>query len=310
MGENFLKTLIVLVLVVGLIAQRTGFHKRIPAIAAFLAKRSREKLSGFEPRQAQVGGDTLQWLEGGNPKHPGIVLVHPFGVDKQVWLATGARLREAGYRVVALDLISGNESRKLDVTAMARRLRAVISSANLIRPHLVGAGLGGTISATLACAAPQELASLTLIEPLGFGSPYASDLDRLLEKGRNPLVPTEAAHLDVFLRLLMARPEVLSETERKRLCDLAIAQAPARSRLWEGCLGAEKARILDQLLPELRIKTTVIWGARSRVAPPENAEAIRAIVANARLTSIRDAGHLVMVDQPEVAAQAILEAVA
>lgn len=307
MESNFLKTLIVLALIVGLVAYRTKFYRHIPAIAAFLAKRSREKLSGFEERHADIVGEKLSWLDSGESNKPTVLLVHPFGVDKGVWLATGTRLRDAGFRVIAPDLLTGVDGRKLEVTALARRLKATIYHAKAIRPHVVGAGLGGTVAAALACASPKEIASLTLIEPLGFGSPYASDFDRLLEKGRNPLIPTSAGQLDPFFRLLSANPDAIPEAERKRLGALALAQAGGRERLWQACLGGDKARMLDVLLPEIRVKTLILWGARSRIAPPENAEAVRGIMSDARLSVVPDSGHLMMLDRPDAIASGVRE---
>lgn len=309
MGENAIKTLIVLVLAVVFLAHRTGFHKRIPAIAKFLAKRSRERLSGFEEQSSELAGDRLVWLDGGNLGKPAILLVHPFGVDKTVWLGVGAKLREAGFRVVAPDIFPTDASRKLDVTALARRLRAAMQAAKLSRPHVVGAGLGGTVSAALACAAPNEIRGLVLIEPLGFGSPYQSDVDRLIEKGRNPLLPSVIGQTDAFLRMLTVSPESIPEAERNRLGQLAVDQASTRERTWNDCLGGDKARLLDVLLPEIANKTLIVWGQRSRVAPVENAEGIRTVMRDVRVSVIPEAGHLVMLDQPDALVRTIRELV-
>lgn len=318
MSENLLKSLVVLALFVGL-AIHKGWHRKLheiffggaPPPARGVASRapqvqtSGKKIGGFDQRSAEIVGDSLTWLEGGEAGKPTVLLLHPFGVDNRVWIPVATKLRAAGLRVVMPDL-SANLGRG-DVPAAAKRVRAIMSHAKAGRSNVVGAGLGGTIAAALACAAPAELATLTLIEPLGFGSPYKSDFDRLLEKGRNPLIPTAEAQLDGYFRLLLANPDALGAEELKRLGDRALAEYPAREKLWEACFGAEKGRILDVLIPEIAVKTLIVWGAKSRIAPPENAEGLRLIMENARASSIPNAGHLVMVDQPDLLVVAIRE---
>jgi pimeloyl-ACP methyl ester carboxylesterase len=104
------------------------------------------------------------------PRGHTLVLVHGFGVQKEVWLPFVSAL-QGRYRLVIPDLIGDGESsrpERLDysIEAQARRIHALVEKLHVPHPVLVGNSMGGAIALAYAARYPTE--GLVLIDPLGF----------------------------------------------------------------------------------------------------------------------------------------------
>lgn len=110
---------------------------------------------------------------GGEP----ILLIHGFASNHYVnWVAPGwvQTLTQAGYRTIALDNRAHGASTKsyeaADYTQakLAADAGALLDHLGLAKAHVMGYSMGARISATLALAQPQNVASL-ILGGLGYG---------------------------------------------------------------------------------------------------------------------------------------------
>jgi 3-oxoadipate enol-lactonase len=58
-------------------------------------------------------------------------------------------------------------------------------------------------------------------------------------------------------------------------------------------------------LPRINAPTLVVHGDQDRLVPPENGRIIASRIPGARFQLIRDAGHILITDQPEACVEAI-----
>ena len=192
------------------------------------------------------------------------------------------------------------------VRQMARDARAVLDGAGVAeRADVVGASMGGMIAQELALRWPERVGRLVLActtsRPL---------LGKWPEFGFGPRGG--------------ARWVRQTRDERERaLRSLLYADGTAEERIEEdlrvrcGCAWCYKG-FLNQLagilawsahgrLHRVKAPTLVLHGDQDRLVPPENGRALAARIPGARFELIRDAGHVMVTDQPEECVRRVRE---
>ena len=264
------------------------------------------QVQGLGQKSVEVAGLDLWYLDSGKRDGPTALLLHGFGGDKENWAAFASPLLEKGFRVVAPDLPGCGQNAKkemsFDVTQQTKRIRAFARTLGLSGLHLVGCSMGGTIAAAWAYGAPTEIRSLTLIEPFGIGVPYSSELDEWLKQDRNPLVIATPAAYDNLLGFLYAQPPEMSEKLKGHRAEQTAMHRSHYVKMWQEVYQGERAKLLDLLLPELKVPALLLLGAKSRVVHPGTAQAAETLLPGIRTAVLEDAGHFAMVDQAPAAA--------
>lgn len=256
---------------------------------------------GIERKLVDVGEREFWYLEGGAQQPVSVLLLHGFAGDKEQWLPVMSHLLGRGFRVVAPDLPGCGQNDKdpedsYDVMSQVSRIRAFVHRVGIRTTHLVGISMGGTVAAALAYGVQDLARSLTMIEPFGLRVPRQSELDTLLEQGRNPLIIAAPAAYDNLVGFLCTRP-VADRFKRQRAERLA-ADRVVNMKIWKEVREGERANLLDLLLPELSVRTLVIQGSASKIVHPASVEVIRGMMSNVQTVVLEDCGHLAMVEKP------------
>ena len=173
-----------------------------------------------------------------------------------------------------------------------------LEASGLEGADLVGASVGATLAAEVACFARASVRRLVLIAPFGLfdeREPVADVWAQRLSELPS-LLSAEPAKLEAFL----ARPEGEDEVEWQ--IALTRASEAAARLLWPlGDLG------LARRLHRIRAPTLLVWGARDRVVPASYAKRFADGISGwVEQKSIPDAGHMAEIDRPEAVADAIL----
>ncbi|GAA5512201.1 putative non-heme bromoperoxidase BpoC [Deinococcus carri] len=204
-----------------------------------------------------------------------IVLVHGLSGSAHWWRRNIPAL-SAAHRVYVLDLAGYGQAwrqRSLGVREAAALIAAWMDSLDLHRVTLIGHSMGGHISMHVAALRPARVQNLVLACASGLlrASPYrvALNLPRAALTGRLTFVP--------------------------RILGDAVRSGPRN--LWRSAADLLRDSVQD-LLPELRARTLVIWGGRDALVPPALGRALAAAIPGARYEEIPRAGHVVMVDAP------------
>src|SRR6516165_11276171 len=143
---------------------------------------------GVKPRDIEVAGRRLRYLDLGEGDGAPVLLVHGFGADLNTWMFTQPALA-ATRRAVALDLPGHGGSVK-DVGAgnaegLTDAVEGVREALCIERVHLVGHSMGGAIATLAALRRPERVASLTLVASAGLGPEInASFIDGFVRASR------------------------------------------------------------------------------------------------------------------------------
>jgi abhydrolase domain-containing protein 6 len=273
------------------------------------------KLGGkpkIEERLVSVGRGQMAYLMG-SKKGPTVLLLHGFAADKEHWLDVIPFLEAAGYQVVAPDLPGfGANFRDVqgqyDGTSLARQVRTFARQADLGMFHLVGHSIGAIVAASYAYAFPVEIASLTLIEPLGITVPVDSELDRQLAKGRNPFLVASPASYDALVSFATATPPAMPAKLRKKRGEALAHDRAFYDDMWSKLMRGERGKLLDLVLPELQVRTLAVFGAKSRAVHPMTAKMVdkRLEGKGAQTVVLPDCGHWPMLEKPRELAEALI----
>lgn len=128
------------------------------------------------PSRAMLAGVEIAYVDappaaGSDVKPTPVLLIHGFASNRSVnWIATTwtGTLTRAGYRVIALDNRGHGESTKLyrpeeyHTSLMAEDAVGLLDSLGIGRAHVMGYSMGARISAFVALARPERVATLLM----------------------------------------------------------------------------------------------------------------------------------------------------
>jgi pyruvate dehydrogenase E2 component (dihydrolipoamide acetyltransferase) len=238
------------------------------------------------PREIEVDGRRLRYLELGAGDGVPVLLLHGFGADLNSWMFTQPALAE-GRRAIALDLPGHGGSTKDvgagDADALVEAVDGALVALGVERAHLVGHSMGGAIAARVAARWPQRVASLTLIASAGLGAEInAAFIDGFVRMARRRDA-VEVLNLLVHDPALVSRSMIEDVLRYKRI-DGVTAALEAIAHAWFAG-GKQAVDVRGDIAPPVQI----IWGRDDRIIPVAHAEAL----ASALPVHILDAaGHL------------------
>jgi pimeloyl-ACP methyl ester carboxylesterase len=234
---------------------------------------------------------------GGGALGPPLVFVHGAGGSRLHW--PPALRRRAGWHTLSVDLPGHGESPpgdEVSIDSYAHRLRAWWSAVGVGRPVLVGHSMGSSIALTVALEAPETPAALVLVG----AAPRLKVNPDLLADAVRP--DTFDSAVDRIMKWSFAPQAEARLVER------------ARARLVEagpGGLSADQTACdgfdVTSRLEEIRLPTLLIVGRMDRMTPPALSDALHAGITGSRLVVVEGAGHMVMLEQPEVVARSVQE---
>jgi pyruvate dehydrogenase E2 component (dihydrolipoamide acetyltransferase) len=222
------------------------------------------------PQLVEVGGRTISYLTLAPEEEPEgdpVVLVHGFGGDKNSWLFVQQPLSET-HAAHALDLpghgASGKDVGDGSLTTMSDTVIGFLDALGITRAHLVGHSFGGAVSAAVAKAAPDRVASLTLLSPAGYG--VEADAEYL----RGFAAASSRRELKPLLGRLFADESLVTRQlvddllKYKRLDGVDKALAAVLNALLDG---DKQAIDTPALLAGVTVPVVVVWGSSDRILP-------------------------------------------
>jgi pimeloyl-ACP methyl ester carboxylesterase len=257
-----------------------------------------------------IEGRQVHYLEWGHGVLPAVLCLHGGGQTAYMFEDLGATL--AGrYHVLAIDLPHHGDSDPLEEHGprpYSETLPPVVEAFGLETPVLVGASMGGLTSIFLGANHPDLVRAIALID-VGH---------QLEEEGVRKIIAFLSAHesfgsleeaADAIAEYLPFRhkppdPRRLTRNMRQR-ADGRWEWKHGIHRRVQGPEGAARIRNWRQTIAgveaaaqRLRCPVLVLRGSESDVLSDEGAEAVTALIPNARLEVVDRAGHLAAGDNP------------
>jgi pimeloyl-ACP methyl ester carboxylesterase len=249
--------------------------------------------------------------EGPRDHESPIVLIHGTSSSLHTWDGWAQALKDKR-RVIRFDLpgfgLTGPSPDGIYSTDNdVRMVIAILDRLGIKRCVLGGNSLGGTVSWRTALAHPSRVEKLILVDSGGYSTPATSVpiVFRMAERPRiDWLVRNTLPRSLVIqgLRNVFGDSSKVTPEMVERSYELALREGN-RVALFERATQREAFGALEHRIPELKLPTLIIWGARDRLTPPEAAQRFRADIAGSKLVIFDDLGH---VPQEEGLARTVL----
>jgi pimeloyl-ACP methyl ester carboxylesterase len=250
-----------------------------------------------------VSGCRIRYLRWGDPRNPGLVLVHG-GAAHAHWWSFLAPLFIQNYSVVALDLSGHGDSGRRESyprRVWAEEVMSVSRHAAFVSPPiLVGHSMGGLVSIVAAALYGPELAGAILVDaPVRKPDPETQEGER----GRSFRNPKTYPNLEVARRHFRLVPQ--QPCDNQYILDY-VAERSLRAvesgYTWKfdpNVFVLARAEAMHDHLANVRCRVALIRGELSDVVPPETGEYMYQLLRrNAPLVAIPEAHHHLLLDQP------------
>jgi pimeloyl-ACP methyl ester carboxylesterase len=164
----------------------------------------------------------------------------------------------------------------------------------LDRVHLVGFSMGGWIAATLATQNSHRLKKLVLIAPAGLRVPEhpTTDIFRLKPE---ELPAYLVEDLEVLARCV---PDPHGADFLEFLVNDYHEMSSFARLAWERAYDPNLAKWLHRIA----VPTLLLYGEKDRITPVQQSQTWAKLIPNAKVHTVKDAGHLVLDEQQEASA--------
>ncbi len=258
-------------------------------------------------RFAEVDGVRVHYQEAGFASRPPIILIHGFTASTLVWSEVLLPIAEAGFRVIAPDLMGFGFSEKpregeYTIEGHARAIIGLMDELGIESATLVGSSYGGAIAATCALDYASRVERLVLVSAVS-----NDDIKRrpLLRFAASPVVGPLISPLLLDLRWMVKRHLQRNSVNGMGLYDakrIAAHHLPLRTantqraalqmlRRWSAERIGRDAHLIKQ--PAL-----LIWGEQDAEIPLRDGEHLHQKMPGARLIVFRRCGHLPQEEYP------------
>ena len=267
-------------------------------------------------RFAEVDGVRVHYQEAGRSEAPPIILIHGFASSNLVWSKVLLELADAGFRVIAPDLLGygySEKPRELDYTigSQAGMIVGLLTKLGIERAVVVGSSYGGAVAATIVLDNPALMEKLILVGAVTNNAPTRYLLMRLFS---SPIIG------DILSPLLMGSRRLLRR-RMKRVYDrhawvmderrVNARHLPLQTRgthraiirtvrRWDAERVSREAHLIT-------LPTLVLWGDNDREVPLADGQRLQEKLPNSRLIVFRECGHLPHEEYPEAFTKVVTE---
>lgn len=248
-----------------------------------------------------VDGTRIHYQEAGDGNSPAMILIHGFASSTLVWSKVLLPLAEAGYRVIAPDMLGygySSKPRNVEYTigSQARMIVGLLEHLQIPKAYIVGSSYGAAVAATIALDYPDKVERLVLVGAVTNNDPTRYLVMRLF---RSPLIGDLVSPFLLGSRRLLRRRMkrvydrhawVLDE-RRVEARHLPLRAANTHRAILRTVRRWDAERI-SQDAHKIQQPTLILWGENDREVPLPNGELLHQKIDGSRLIIFRNCGHL------------------
>jgi pimeloyl-ACP methyl ester carboxylesterase len=264
-----------------------------------------------------VDGARVHFQQFGDESDRAILLIHGFTASTYVWKSTAPVLADAGFNVIAIDLLGFGYSEKprwfeYSIEAQARMVSRFMDRIGLGRAIIVGSSYGGAVAATLALDYPERVEKLVLVDSVCNDGPKSHPLMKLaafplVGEALTPFVMDSKrfafsrmhSTLDPANHHLITQDRVDSVVRPLAAAD-AHNSVLETSRHWHADRIERDAHLIDQ-------QTLIIWGESDSVVPIRDGYSLHDSILNSRFVILPNCGHLPQEEKSDLFCKLVVE---
>jgi pimeloyl-ACP methyl ester carboxylesterase len=265
----------------------------------------------------QVDGARIHFQEFGDATKPTILLIHGYTASLYVWKTVAPMLADAGFHVVALDLLGFGYSDKPSwfdyaIGSQARVVARFMNRLGIGRATIVGSSYGGAVAATLALDYPERVEKLVLVDTVCNDNLKNHPILKLasvpgLGEALTPFLIDSRAFQRHRMRGTLARANhqlITKDRVESIRRPLAAADAHhsllATSRAWSANRIEQDAHLIDQ-------PTLIIWGEDDKVIPVSDGHKLHHSILHSRFVVLKDCGHIPQEEKSDLFVELVTE---
>ena len=155
--------------------------------------------------------------------------------------------------------------------------------------HLIGFGFGGYVAAEMASMSETTIASLTLVGAVGIQPRDGEIMDQMMYSHRQ-YIEESFRDRDSYVDHFGEEPP----QEMRELWDHSREMTARVS--WKPYMFNRR---LGELLKNVSVGTSLIWGEHDKVVPIDVAEQFQESLRNSQIHIVKNAGHVVEIEAPD-----------
>ena len=256
-----------------------------------------DKIEGLvEQREITSGTVKTSYLSAGKGK--AVIFLHGAGAGAVTWYPSIGNIAKS-FQVIVPDIVGYGESDKpnapYDRPYFSRWLKDFLNELNIPKAHIVGLSQGGAIALQFTIDNPEMVDKLVVIDSAGLGA--KASFWPLVGMIWMNTFPSSLANF-FNSRYILHKPE--KRDPNHSLYSVAVLKDTGGKKAFQQGRGSAVSKISEESLRQIKNETLIIWGKEDKLFSMEYGEAVAKIIPNARLHVIQVAGHLPMIDQPEL----------
>ncbi len=264
-----------------------------------------------------VDGSRVHYQEFGDPAKPPVILIHGYTASVYVWKTAAPMLADAGFHVIAADLIGFGYSEKpswfdYSIQSQARMISRLMDTLGIGRATIVGSSYGGAVALNLALDYTARVEKLVLVDAVCNDDAKNHPVLRLASiRGVGEVLTPFLADSKLFLRRRMhgtlakanhhlITPDRIASVRRPLNAADGHRSLLATSRAWD-------ANRLEQDAHLINHPTLIIWGDQDTVVPIKNGHKLHQEMLNSRFVILNDCGHVPPEEKTDVFVELVSE---
>ncbi len=257
-------------------------------------------LDAFDARKKTIAlpnGETLAYIDMGNPAGPAVVLIHGYTDNARDWVPMLPDISKQ-FRLILVDIRGHGQSSKPECCYtrldFAYDIKLLLDALGVQKGDIVGHSLGSIIAQTFAEFWPDRTRRVVLIASTGGMPPdapkgppqldYATEI-RKLKDPIDPDSPFMVAWWD------SPTPVDAEFIRRQRRDSARIPVSVWLAVLDQGLAGDNAYGDLQRTLPRLRAPTLLIWGSLDPIMEEPVRASLRKALPNAQVKIFDGLGH-------------------
>ncbi|PWT89598.1 MAG: hypothetical protein C5B55_11125 [Blastocatellia bacterium] len=259
-------------------------------------------------RFANVDGVRIHYQEAGAESAPPLILIHGFTSSTLVWSKVFLSLADAGYRVIALDLLGYGYSSKprsgpYTIENQARIITGLLDRLGIERATILGSSYGGAVAAICALDYADRVEKLIMVGAVNNNEPLRFALMRLFGARVvgdvvSPLLIGSRRLLRLRMKRVYDRHAWVLDERRVDARHLPLRAAQTHRaiirtvRAWDADRISRDAHLIDK-------PTLLLWGDNDPEIPLADATRLHNEIPDSRLIVFQQCGHLPHEEYPE-----------